>query len=143
MPFSAEPPSQKATGETHCSNTTRATKRNLLTGNFAQPRSPGASSNSQRPCFPLPHQRPARAWRHRCCRFFAYIEKRVASLAYLIFPTALRGNPPLLFYRLCFHHFTLSTHIAASNLAVRLKDFVVARSTRAYSRSRAFAQAVP
>ena len=115
--------------------TTSATKRNLLTGYLAQPRPPGASSNGQRPCFSLPHQRPARAWRHRCCRFLGVHRKRLESLAYSIFSTALRGNPPLLFYRLYFHHFTLSTHIAASKFAVRLKNFVVARSARAYSRT--------
>jgi hypothetical protein len=42
--------------------------------------------------------------------FFAYIRGRLASLAHLFFSTALRGNPPLLFYHLHVHHFTLFTH---------------------------------
>jgi hypothetical protein len=66
--------------------------------------------------------------------FFAYIRGRLASLAHLFFSTALRGNPPLLLYHLYLHHFTLFPHIAASNLAVRLKDFVAVRT---------FAQEVP
>jgi hypothetical protein len=39
--FSAEPPSQGASEETHFFNTTRATTRNLLAGFLAQPRPPG------------------------------------------------------------------------------------------------------
>jgi hypothetical protein len=58
--------------------------------------------------------------------FFAYIGGRLASLALLIFSTALRGYPLLLFYYLYFNHFTPFPHVAARNLAVRLKDFVAA-----------------
>jgi hypothetical protein len=71
---------------------------------------------------------------HRCCRFFRVYRRATRILSALIFSTALRGNPPLLLYHLYLHHFTLFPHIAASNLAVRLKDFVAVRT---------FAQEVP
>ena len=44
--FSAEPPSQRASDETHFFNTTRATTRNLLAGFLAQPRPPGRYDRS-------------------------------------------------------------------------------------------------